>query len=71
MTEVGELSKEILKISFQPKEEEIKMAKENIGLEMYDVIFNILDLANQLNIDLDEACRKKMELNKRRSWVKR
>ncbi|MFD3260190.1 MazG nucleotide pyrophosphohydrolase domain-containing protein [Paenibacillus lentus] len=71
MTEVGELAKEILSISFHPTEEKVRMAKENIGLEMYDVIFNILDLANQLEIELEEAFQKKMELNKHRTWVER
>ncbi len=68
MSEVGELTKEVLSISFHPTEEKIKEVKENIGLEMYDVIFNVLDLANQLDIDLEEACRKKIELNSHRTW---
>lgn len=71
MTEVGELAKEILSISFNPTEEKVLQVKENIGLEMYDVIYNVLDLANQMEIELEEACRKKMEINKRRIWYER
>lgn len=68
MTEVGELAKEILSISFNPTEEKVQQVKDNIGLEMYDVIYNVLDLANQMEIELEEACRKKMEINKHRIW---
>ncbi|MGN4125643.1 MazG nucleotide pyrophosphohydrolase domain-containing protein [Lysinibacillus sphaericus] len=71
VTEVGELSKEILSISFNPTEEKVRLAKENIGLEMYDVLFNVLDLANRLEIELEDACRKKMEMNKDRIWYER
>ncbi|QDQ02257.1 pyrophosphatase [Lysinibacillus fusiformis] len=68
VTEVGELAKEILSISFNPSEEKVSLVKENIGLEMYDVIYNVLDLANRLEIDVENACRKKMEINKHRIW---
>ncbi|AJS57957.1 MazG nucleotide pyrophosphohydrolase domain-containing protein [Paenibacillus sp. IHBB 10380] len=64
MTEVGELSKEVLTVSFNPDTE----TKENLGLEMYDVVWNIFDLANKLNIDLDQAFKKKMEINDKRTW---
>ncbi|AVK83774.1 pyrophosphatase [Lysinibacillus sp. B2A1] len=70
VTEIGELAQEILSISFHPTEEKIKLTKENIGLEMYDVIFNVVDLANQLDIDLEDAFQKKMEINKYRTWYK-
>ncbi|TXK84269.1 pyrophosphatase [Paenibacillus sp. N3.4] len=64
MTEVGELAKEVLSVSFHPDEE----SKENLGYEMYDVVWNIFDLANKLNIDLEHAFRSKMEINEKRSW---
>ena len=51
MTEVGELAKEVLSVSFHPEAEK----KENLGFEMYDVVWNIFDLANKLGIDLDKA----------------
>lgn len=64
MTEVGELSKEVLEVSFDPVGEK----KENLGFEMYDVVWNIFDLANKLGIDLDQAFTKKMEINEKRTW---
>lgn len=64
MTEVGELSKEVLSVSFHPDEEK----KENLGYEMYDVVWNIFDLANKLNIDLEQAFKRKKEINDKRVW---
>ncbi|WP_308638481.1 MazG nucleotide pyrophosphohydrolase domain-containing protein [Paenibacillus silvisoli] len=64
MTEVGELSKEILSVSFHPDEER----KENLGYEMYDVVWNIFDLANKLGIDLEQAFKAKMAINDKRTW---
>lgn len=64
MTEVGELAKEVLSVSFHPDAEK----KENLGFEMYDVVWNIFDLANKLGIDLDQAFKQKMEINDKRTW---
>lgn len=64
MTEVGELAKEVLSVSFHPDEER----KANLGYEMYDVVWNIFDLANKLDIDLTEAFSEKKEFNDRRTW---
>lgn len=68
MTEIGELSKEILKVSFHPISPEIKEIKTNIGHEMFDVVWNVFDLATKLDIDLNEAFKQKMEINKHREW---
>lgn len=64
MTEVGELAKEVLTVSFHPNTEK----KDNLGYEMYDVVWNIFDLANKLGIDLDKAFTQKMEMNEKRTW---
>lgn len=64
MTEVGELSKEVLSVSFHPD----AAKKENLGYEMYDVVWNIFDLANKLDIDLEQAFRRKREINDQRTW---
>ena len=47
MAELGELAEVIL------KRDTIQDAKKKIGLEMFDVIWNVCDLANKLNIDLE------------------
>jgi NTP pyrophosphatase (non-canonical NTP hydrolase) len=40
----------------------------NVESELGDCLILLLDLANMYNIDLIEAGRIKMEINKRRSW---
>lgn len=68
VTEVGEVMKEVLKISYHPQAENISEVKKDLGLELYDVIWNICDLANKLDIDLEKAAEMKMEINKTRTW---
>ncbi|HDR8071602.1 pyrophosphatase [Bacillus cereus] len=50
------------------KRDTIQDAKREIGLEMFDVIWNVCDLANKLNIDLEKAFKEKMKINKKREW---
>lgn len=68
VTEVGEVIRELLHVSYHPDAENIGEIKEKMGLEMYDVIWNLCDLANKLGIDLEEASRRKMDINKTRTW---
>ena len=60
MAELGELAEVIL------KRDKIKDSKREIGLEMFDVIWNVCDLANKLEIDLEKAFEEKMRINKKR-----
>ncbi|HGE5780165.1 MULTISPECIES: MazG nucleotide pyrophosphohydrolase domain-containing protein [Bacillus] len=62
MTELGELTEAVLK---QNDDDNIK---REIGLEMFDVIWNVCDLANKLEIDLEKAFQEKMEINRDRKW---
>ena len=48
VTEVGEMVKELLHLSYHPDHKDIEEIKERLGLEMYDVVWNIIDLANKL-----------------------
>ncbi|MEC2463720.1 MazG nucleotide pyrophosphohydrolase domain-containing protein [Bacillus cereus] len=59
MSEVGELVDSILKGD-----------KTEIGLEMFDVVWNVFDLANKLDIDVNESFLQKMNINKDRVWSK-
>ncbi|MDM5187976.1 MazG nucleotide pyrophosphohydrolase domain-containing protein [Bacillus sp. DX4.1] len=68
VTEIGEVAKEVLKISSDPGSVKINELKEQLGLEIYDVVWNVFDLANKLDIDLEDAFRKKNEINKYRHW---
>ncbi|WP_018923994.1 MazG nucleotide pyrophosphohydrolase domain-containing protein [Salsuginibacillus kocurii] len=47
--EVGELTEEVLK--YRRKES----SKENVGAEIYDVVWNAIDLASLTGIDIEEA----------------
>lgn len=62
MAELGELAEVIL------KRDKIQDSKREIGLEMFDVIWNVCDLANKLEIDLEKAFKEKMMINKEREW---
>ncbi|PDY45993.1 MazG nucleotide pyrophosphohydrolase domain-containing protein [Bacillus pseudomycoides] len=61
MAELGELTEAVLRRN----DDNIK---REIGLEMFDVIWNVCDLANKLEIDLEEAFQEKMEINRDRKW---
>ncbi|HGA0511996.1 pyrophosphatase [Bacillus pacificus] len=58
MAELGELAEVIL------KRDKIQDSKREIGLEMFDVIWNVCDLANKLESDLEKAFEEKMRINK-------
>jgi len=68
VTEIGEVVRELLHVSYHPDAENIHEVKQRIGLEMYDVIWNLCDLANKLDIDLEEASQRKIDINKTRTW---
>ncbi|MEI4828186.1 MazG nucleotide pyrophosphohydrolase domain-containing protein [Bacillus sp. FJAT-53711] len=68
VTEIGEVAQEVLKISSNPDSDNINELKEQLGSEIYDVVWNLFDLANKLDIDLEDAFRKKSEVNKYRHW---
>lgn len=40
----------------------------NVKLELADVFIYLCSIANQHNIDLEEAFREKEEINKQRTW---
>lgn len=61
MAELGELTEAVLRRN----DDNIK---REIDLEMFDVIWNVCDLANKLEIDLEEAFQEKMEINRDRVW---
>ena len=62
ISEIGELSKEILKASNYGKSSYV--SNEKIKLELGDVLFSLITLANSLDVNLDaalEAVFKKYE----------
>lgn len=69
MSEVGEVAREVLEISRgKTSAAEVEAARENLGMEIYDVIWNLLDLAEMVGVDLEETFRKKASLNEGREW---
>lgn len=64
MEEIGEFSKLVARIygeqSFKNEEDRMK-APDNIKEELSDILFVITCLANQMDIDLDEAMRQNLE----------
>jgi NTP pyrophosphatase (non-canonical NTP hydrolase) len=44
-------------------ERDLTETKERIGLELYDLVWNVCDIANKLGIDLDRAFEQKAALN--------
>jgi NTP pyrophosphatase (non-canonical NTP hydrolase) len=55
--EVGELARE-LNHRFGPKTKKPEEAEGDIALELADILFVVVVLANQLGIDLDEAVER-------------
>lgn len=62
LEEAGELA------SSSRKFEKGRVEKEEIELEIADVLIFILHIANKYEIDLESAFRKKEEINKKRNW---
>lgn len=62
LEEAGELASACRKF------EKGKKPKEEIELEISDVLIFLLHIANFYQVDLEEAFRKKEEINKTRVW---
>jgi NTP pyrophosphatase (non-canonical NTP hydrolase) len=70
VTEVGELVREVLQFTTAEDEDARTAARQRLGAEMYDVVWNVCDLANILGIDLATAFTGKESVNKEREWPK-
>ena len=69
--EVGELFKAIRKhqrffVEKHPEDEAV--SKQHIGEELVDVFNYLIAIANRLDIDFEEAFRRKNGINQQRSW---
>jgi NTP pyrophosphatase (non-canonical NTP hydrolase) len=58
--EVGELARE-LNHRFGPKTKKPDEPEGDVALELGDILFVVVVLANQLGIDLEEAARRTLE----------
>lgn len=68
VTEVGEIAREVLRLAGPKPDDDPTEAREALGLEMFDVVWNLADLANKLGLDLDRAFARKMAINSTRNW---
>jgi NTP pyrophosphatase (non-canonical NTP hydrolase) len=66
VTEVGEVAREVIELD-QGAQHSVE-ARERLGMEIYDVVWNLCDLANLLSVDLESAFVKKAALNRQRNW---
>lgn len=64
MSELGEVSKEILKSNDYGKQSAVK--SDELTQEMGDLLFSLVCLANQFDINLDEALKIVLEKYKKR-----
>ena len=74
-SEVGEVAKEVLRLSRdgnadvgKPDAEEAARVRENLGMEIYDVLWNLLDPADLAGVNLESAFEKKARRNEDREW---
>ena len=68
-SEVGELSREVIRLLDSNEPDSAKdEARANLGLEIYDCVWNLCDLANLLEINLEAAFEQKAALNRERHW---
>jgi NTP pyrophosphatase (non-canonical NTP hydrolase) len=74
-SEVGEVATEVLKLSKDAKSSngnmstgEIQAVKKNLGMEIYDVMWNLVDLADMAGVDLESTFQEKASLNQGREW---
>jgi NTP pyrophosphatase (non-canonical NTP hydrolase) len=47
---------------------QIENTKSALGMEIYDVFWNLCDLANLVGVDLETAFAKKVAINRSRRW---
>lgn len=65
--ELGELADEILtSMNLQRESKIAKFSQQNVEDELADVLASVILLADELNIDLEEAMKRKLELTRER-----
>ncbi len=74
-SEVGEVAEEVLRISRNGNADVgamdaggVAAARERLGEEIYDAVWNLLDLADLADVDLEGAFEKKARRNEGREW---
>lgn len=63
LTEVGECFEHLVWKDEPELKEYLKKNRQEVGYELADVLYNVILLANQLEVDLDKAFVEKMKIN--------
>jgi NTP pyrophosphatase (non-canonical NTP hydrolase) len=66
MSEVGETAIEVLKLQGFRSGGDAEELKQKLGMEIFDVVWNLCDLANMYEIDLEKAFATKIAVNEER-----
>lgn len=66
--EIGELAEEVINIDSHTRGKDSQ--DRSIAFEIYDVVWNLCELANQLDINLEPYFAEKHNINNTRSWKK-
>lgn len=67
VSEVGEVADAVRALQYA-EAVDVEDARSALGLEMFDVIWNVCALANITGVDLTEAAAEKMRINAARTW---
>lgn len=70
-SEILEATEEISSIESAKTKEEQSIHTENLGLELFDILWNVSEIANRYGIDLTVSAEKKMQINSQRSFSKK
>jgi NTP pyrophosphatase (non-canonical NTP hydrolase) len=68
-TETGEVIKELLKLKGLYGVKAKELAKQRVGEELADVIWNVCDIANRLGLNLAEVMLVMLQKHGVRNWV--
>ena len=68
VTELGEAVTEVLSLVGSDSPADTEQAKTRLGAELYDIVWNLCDLANLVEVDLEAAFEEKASRNRERRW---
>ena len=66
LTEVGEVFEHLVWKDSDELKEYLKKNHQEVGYEVADVLYNVILLANQLDVDLEKAFKEKMKINEKK-----
>lgn len=70
-SEIIEATEEINNVESATSTEEQQKHQENLGLELFDILWNVAEIANRYGVDLEQASQQKISINNQRSFSKK